>query len=209
MKSSRTKMNITKNRLIQIIKEELNELFGSGKKKEKKEYPSSELTALLASIQKAGRMSGIKFESERGSLVDEFESLLLAQGFKINEAMQNRVFIGQEEDIKINSQNAPILTRFLNALKSKNPKIYTSLNEKLKGYRFDFEDWGSLEDPAWGDEDSELEEIPARTIPRPPDIIIEPAPEPQEDPSPARTVSSTIETPAPAPVTEKELYSLG
>ena len=101
-------MNITKNRLIQIIKEELNELFGSGKKKEKKEYPSSELTALLASIQKAGRMSGIKFESERGSLVDEFESLLLAQGFKINEAMQNRVFIGQEEDIKINSQNAPI-----------------------------------------------------------------------------------------------------
>ena len=96
-------MKVTRDELNHLIEEEINEIFGFGKKKRSQEYPATELTALLRMIQKASRKSGVRFKGRRGVLVDEFEKILSSDGFTLKEA-DERLFIGKDGNIAGNRQ---------------------------------------------------------------------------------------------------------
>ena len=128
-------MKISKPELDQMIQEEINELFGFGKKKASKEYPATELTALLAMIQKASRQSGVKIKGKRGVLADEFEKILSRSGFKLKEANE-RLFIGMDGNIAIDSDVAPVLVDFLDTLESQAPDVFKQLAKQMNNYRF-------------------------------------------------------------------------
>jgi len=124
---------------ITLTEEELNELFGFGKKKRSQEYPATELTALLRMIQKASRQSGVRFKGRRGVLVDEFEKILSSDGFTLKEA-DERLFIGKDGNIAIDPADAPVLTDFLTTLKAQSPDVFGQLAKQMNNYRFDLPD---------------------------------------------------------------------
>ena len=144
-------MKISKRELDHIIKEEIKGTIDEGwldtlksgasrlgKRKPAKltkEYPATELTALLATLQKASRDSGVQIKGRRGVLVDEFEKLLASQGFALNEA-DERVFIGQEGNIEISADVAPTLVQFLQELEAESPEVFANVSRELGNYRF-------------------------------------------------------------------------
>jgi hypothetical protein len=145
------KMKITKQRLKEIIKEEIDTAVEEGLfdrikslgsragSKVTQTYPATELTTLLSMIQKASRQSGVKFKGKgvkRGDLVDEFEKILSSGGFRIDE-QRNRLFIGKDGNIPINSADAPVLTKFLTTLKAQSPDVFKKLAKQMNSYRFD------------------------------------------------------------------------
>jgi len=161
-------MKISKEELQKIIKEEVNEIFGFGKKKKgSKEYPATELTTLLGMIQKASRQSGVKFKGKRGALVDEFERILSQGGFKLKEANE-RLFIGMDGNIAINPDDAPVLTDFLETLKSEAPDVFKQLAKQMNNYRFDLPDSGTEEEipsiTTVADLDPDAPDIPAGQV---------------------------------------------
>ena len=162
-------MKVAKQDLDQIIQEEINEIFGFGKKKAAKEYPATELTTLLAMIQKASRMSGVKLKGSRGVLVDEFEKILASDGFKLKEANE-RLFIGKDGNIKINSKIAPVLTNFLTTLKSESPDVFSTLTKQMKNYRFDIPTELAAAEAAASEEDESAPE--AEAAPQTPPYVL-------------------------------------
>ena len=161
-------MKISKEDLQKIIKEEVNEIFGFGKKKKgSKEYPATELTTLLGMIQKASRQSGVKFKGRRGALVDEFEKILSSDGFKLKEANE-RIFIGKDGNIAIDPADAPVLTNFLTNLKSQAPDTFKQLAKQMNNYRFDLPDSGTEEEipsiTTVADLDPDAPDIPAGQV---------------------------------------------
>ena len=129
-------MQATEQEVSSLIEEEINEIFGFGKKKKSsKEYPATELTTLLGILRNASRKSGVKFKGKKGALVDEFEKILASDGFKLNEA-DERVFIGKDGNIAFDSKVAPVLTNFLTTLKSESPDVFSALAKQMNNYRF-------------------------------------------------------------------------
>lgn len=129
-------MQATEQEVSSLIEEEINEIFGFGKKKKaSKEYPATELTTLLGILRNASRKSGVKFKGKKGTLVDEFEKILASDGFKLNEA-DERVFIGKDGNIAFDSKVAPVLTNFLTTLKSESPDVFSALAKQMNNYRF-------------------------------------------------------------------------
>ena len=57
-------MQISKEELQKIIKEEVNEIFGFGKK-EAKEYPASEIAGIMRGLTDAAKKSGVPFPTNR------------------------------------------------------------------------------------------------------------------------------------------------
>ena len=119
-------MKLTESELKQIIQEEINEIFGFGKKrKPTKEYPASELATLVRGIDKASRMAGAQLTSgQREAIVDELTSVLQTQGFVVKE--NERLMTG-EEDVVVTHENAPKLKVFLDTVAQKNPKVFKQL----------------------------------------------------------------------------------
>ena len=119
-------MKISKEDLQKIIKEEVNEIFGLGKKKGTKEYPAAELATIMRGLASASKMTGIQLDgAERNAIVDELTKALEDEGFTINE--NERLFTG-EGDVVITSQKAPKLKIFLDAVAKKDPKIFNQLS---------------------------------------------------------------------------------
>jgi len=119
-------MKISEERLKEIIKEEVNEIFGLGKKKGTKEYPAAELATIMRGLASASKMTGIQLDgAERNAIVDELTKALEDEGFTINE--NERLFTG-EGDVVITSQKAPKLKIFLDAVAKKDPKIFNQLS---------------------------------------------------------------------------------
>ena len=117
-------MQISKEELQKIVKEEVNEIFGFGKKKDK-EYPASELATIIRGLDDASRISGAKLtSSQREAIVDELTGALEDEGFVVKE--NERLFTG-EEDVVITHQNAPKLKGFLDTIAQKSPKVFKQL----------------------------------------------------------------------------------
>jgi len=117
-------MQISKEELQKIIKEEVNEIFGLGKKKAK-EYPASELATIIRGLDDASRISGAKLtSSQREAIVDELTGALEDEGFVVKE--NERLFTG-EEDVVVTHQNAPKLKVFLDTVAQKSPKVFKQL----------------------------------------------------------------------------------
>ena len=119
-------MKISKEELQKIIKEEVNEIFGLGKKKkDSKEYPASELATIIRGLNDASKMSGAELTpAQREAIVDELTSVLEDKGFVVKE--NERLFTG-EEDVVVTHQNAPKLKVFLDTVAQKNPKVFKQL----------------------------------------------------------------------------------
>ena len=118
-------MQISKEELQKIVKEEVNEIFGFGKKKEAKEYPASELAAIIRGLDDASKRSGAELTpSQREAIVDELTGVLEDEGFVIKE--NERLFTG-EEDVVVTHQNAPKLKVFLDTIAQKSPKVFKQL----------------------------------------------------------------------------------
>ena len=126
-------MKISEEALQKIIKDEINEIFGFGKKKKKKqvkEYPASELTVVIKALDDASRMSGAKLTPEqREAIVDELTDLLEDEGFVIKE--NEGLFTGGG-DITVTRQKAPKLNVFLNTVAERNPRVFKQLSGLLK-----------------------------------------------------------------------------
>jgi len=120
-------MKISKEELQKIINEEVNEIFGFGKKKKSsKEYPAAELATIMRGLASASKMTGIQLTPEqREAVVDELTDLLEDEGFAIKE--NERLFTG-EGDVVITSQKAPKLKVFLDAVAKKDPKVFNQLS---------------------------------------------------------------------------------
>ena len=103
------------------------------------DYPATELTALMSTLQKTARGAGIEIKGGPEALVDEFEKILSSQGFKLNEA-DERVFIGQEGNIEVEQNSAPVLMRLLADIKTKDNSLYEKVIETLGNYRFSVKD---------------------------------------------------------------------
>ena len=130
-------MQATEQEVSSLIEEEINEIFGFGKKKKSsKEYPATELTTLLRKLQLAIKKSGVRFPGRRGSMVDAFEKILNSKGYSINEA-DERVFIGQDGNIEISKATAPSIVSWLEQVKEKDPGVFANLTRELANYRFD------------------------------------------------------------------------
>ena len=119
-------MKISKEELQKIIKEEVNEIFGFGKKKKvSKEYPASELATIIRALDDASKMSGAELTpSQREAIVDELTGVLEDKGFVVRE--NERLFTG-EEDVVVTHQNAPKLKVFLDTVVQKNSKVFKQL----------------------------------------------------------------------------------
>jgi len=114
-------MQISKEELQKIIKEEVNEIFGFGKK-EAKEYPASEIAGIMRGLTDAAKKSGVSFTSQqRETIVDELVGVLEKKGFVVKE--NERLYTG-EDDIEITQQNAPKLKAFLDTIAQKNPQVF-------------------------------------------------------------------------------------
>ena len=100
-------------------------------------YPATELTALAATLRNIVSQSGVPFPGGNVNMVDEFEKVLRSGGYALNEAKDERIFIGQEGNIEISADSAPDLVRWLAMVKEKAPDVFTSLVAKLANYRFD------------------------------------------------------------------------
>ena len=119
-------MKISEEDLQKIVKEEVNEILGLGKKKGTKEYPAAELATIMRGLASASKITGIQLNgAERNAIVDELTKALEDEGFAINE--NERLFTG-EGDITITGQKAPKLKVFLDAVAKKNPKIFNQLS---------------------------------------------------------------------------------
>lgn len=120
-------MKISKEELQKIINEEVNEIFGFGKKKKSsKEYPAAELATIMRGLASASKMTGIQLTPEqREAVVDELTKILEDEGFAIKE--NERLFTG-EGDVVITSQKAPKLKVFLDAVAKKDPKVFNQLS---------------------------------------------------------------------------------
>ena len=118
-------MQISKEELQKIIKEEVNEIFGFGKKEPTKEYPASELATIIKGLDDASKRSGAELTpSQREAIVDELTGVLEDEGFVVKE--NERLFTG-EEDVVVTHQNAPKLKVFLDTIAQKNPKVFKQL----------------------------------------------------------------------------------
>lgn len=118
-------MKVAKQDLDQIIQEEINEIFGFGKKKAVKEYPASELATLVKGIDDASRLSGADLtRSQRTAIVKELTDVLEGQGFVVKE--NERLMTG-EDDVIVTHQNAPKLKGFLDSIAQLNPKMLKRL----------------------------------------------------------------------------------
>lgn len=120
-------MKISKEELQKIINEEVNEIFGFGKKKKSsKEYPAAELATIMRGLASASKMAGTQLTPEqREAVVDELTKILEDEGFAIKE--NERLFTG-EGDVVITSQKAPKLKAFLDAVAKKDPKVFNQLS---------------------------------------------------------------------------------
>jgi hypothetical protein len=117
-------MIISRVELDQLIKEEINEIFGFGKEAPK-EYPGAELATIIRGLSDASRLSGAELTpKQREAIVDELTAVLKSQGFVIKE--QERLYTG-EQDILITHENAPKLKVFLDTVAQQNPKIFKQL----------------------------------------------------------------------------------
>ena len=118
-------MQISKEELQKIIKEEVNEIFGFGKKEPTKEYPASELATIIKGLDAASKRSGAELTpSQREAIVDELTGVLEDEGFVVKE--NERLFTG-EEDVVVTHQNAPKLKVFLDTIAQKSPKVFKQL----------------------------------------------------------------------------------
>ena len=118
-------MQLSSQELDRIIKEEINEIFGRGKKQPSKEYPASELATIIKGLNDASKLSGAELtDSQREAIVDELTGVLKDEGFVIKE--DERLFTG-EEDVMVTHQNAPKLKVFLDTVAQKNPKVFKQL----------------------------------------------------------------------------------
>ena len=134
-------MKISEEALQKIIKDEINEIFGFGKKKKKKqvkqEYPASELSTIIKALDDASRMSGAKLTPEqREAILDELTSILRARDFVVKE--NERLFLGDDySDFLISSGTTPKLNAFLKTIARKNPKVFGQLQKVLKRGAFE------------------------------------------------------------------------
>ena len=118
-------MKVTRDELNHLIEEEINEIFGFGKKEPSKEYPASELATIIRGLHDASKMLGAELtSSQREAIVDELTGVLEDEGFVIKE--DERLFTG-EEDVIVTHQNAPKLKEFLDTVAQKNPKVFKQL----------------------------------------------------------------------------------
>tara|TARA_A100000172_G_scaffold20071_1_gene11235 strand:- start:1627 stop:2625 length:999 start_codon:yes stop_codon:yes gene_type:complete len=118
-------MQISKEELQKIIKEEVNEIFGFGKKEPTKEYPASELVGIIRGLEDASKRSGAELTpAQREAIVDELTGVLEDEGFVVKE--NERLFTG-EEDVVVTHQNAPKLKVFLDTIAQKSPKVFKQL----------------------------------------------------------------------------------
>jgi len=118
-------MKVTRDELNHLIEEEINEIFGFGKKEPSKEYPASELATIIRGLHDASKMLGAELtSSQREAIVDELTGALEDEGFVIKE--DERLFTG-EEDVIVTHQNAPKLKEFLDTVAQKNPKVFKQL----------------------------------------------------------------------------------
>ena len=118
-------MKISQHELCSLIKEEINEIFGRGKRQPPKEYPASELATIIKGLNDASKLAGAELtDSQREAIVDELTGVLEDEGFIIKE--DERLFTG-EEDVVVTHQNAPKLKVFLNTVAQKSPKVFKQL----------------------------------------------------------------------------------
>tara|TARA_R110002020_G_scaffold27463_1_gene88502 strand:- start:3035 stop:4180 length:1146 start_codon:yes stop_codon:yes gene_type:complete len=100
-------------------------------------YPATELTALAATLRNVASKSGVPFPGGRGNMVKALEKVLRSGGFALDEAKGERVFIGQEGNIKISADTAPVFVKWLSQVKEKAPDVFASVASELANYRFD------------------------------------------------------------------------
>jgi hypothetical protein len=100
-------------------------------------YPATELTALSATLRNVASKSGVPFPGSRGNMVKAFEKVLRSGGYALDEAKDEKVFIGQKGNIQISARVAPDLVKWLGNVKNKAPDIFARVVQELANYRFD------------------------------------------------------------------------
>ena len=104
-------MRLSRTELDNLIKEEINEIFGFGKKESAKTYPADEIVAIMRAVEEASRLAGAQLTpDQREAIVDEFMGALKSRGFVVNE--QERLEIG-EKDIREDSKETAWLEKTL------------------------------------------------------------------------------------------------
>ena len=100
-------------------------------------YPATELTALAATLRNVASKSGVPFPGSRGNMVKAFEKVLRSGGYALDEAKDERVFIGQKGNIEISASVAPDLVKWLGKVKEEAPDVFARVVQELGNYRFD------------------------------------------------------------------------
>ena len=119
-------------------------------------YPATELTALAATLRNVATKSGVPFPGPQGGMVKALEKVLRSGGYALDEARDERVFIGQEGNIEISAQSAPQFVKWLAQVKEKAPDVFASLAARLSNYRFDLP--AELASPAASEDDEDLKD---------------------------------------------------
>ncbi len=111
-------MQLSSQELDRIIKEEINEIFGRGKKQPSKEYPASEMATITNTLFGLAKKANVEPEmDDREAIVDELEKALAQQGYKLHE---QDLTLGDELTIGIDSM--PTLARMIGDIQKAIPK---------------------------------------------------------------------------------------
>lgn len=100
-------------------------------------YPATELTALAATLRNVASKSGVPFPGSPDNMVKAFKKVLRSGGYALDEAKDERVFIGQKGNIEISASVAPDLVKWLGKVKEEAPDVFARVVQELANYRFD------------------------------------------------------------------------
>jgi hypothetical protein len=159
-------------------------------------YPATELTALAATLRNVASKSGVPFPGSRGNMVSAFEKVLRSGGYALDEARDERVFIGQEGNIEISADVAPQLVKWLAQVKEASPELFAWAAKELSNYRFDVPAELAAAEAA-GEEAGEVsgeEDVAIELDPEPGDTEIDLTDEPAAGEAPADEPAAEEET---------------
>ena len=121
-------MQISKQDLDRMIHEEINELFGFGKKEPSKEYPASEMATITSTLFALAKKANVEqTEQSRNTMVDELEKALAQQGYKLHE---QDLILGDELTIDIGSM--PTLAKMIGDILQAIPEAEALITKAFK-----------------------------------------------------------------------------
>ena len=122
-------MRISRYELDTLIKEEVNEILGFGKKESSKQYPADEMAYLLSRLFAIASEVGVEPDDDtRATIVDEISGLLKGEGYELHEQLN----LGGNVEFALTGGEAPKLLGLIKDIITKKPAAATLITRLFK-----------------------------------------------------------------------------